>query len=68
MLLKEYQLLGNQLTKDKLIEINPKEPLRYEPIEETPLEELEVIEEINVIVPDKKDKTLLLPLKILLII
>jgi len=29
--------------------------LLYEPIEETPLEELEVIEEINVIVPDKND-------------
>ena len=54
--IKGISALGNQLTKDKLIEINPKEPLRYEPIEETPLEELEVIEEINVIVPDKKDQ------------
>ena len=53
--IKGISALGNQLTKDKLIEINPKEPLRYEPIEETPLEELEVIEEINVIVPDKND-------------
>ena len=65
--IKGISALGNQLTKDKLIEINPKEPLRYEPIEETPLEELEVIEEINVIVPDKKDQTLLLPRKILLV-
>ncbi|MDA7549621.1 DNA gyrase/topoisomerase IV subunit A [Flavobacteriaceae bacterium] len=54
--IKGISALGNQLTKDKLIEINPKEPLRYKPIEETPLEELEVIEEINVIVPDKKDQ------------
>ena len=52
--IKGISALGNQLTKDKLIEINPKEPLRYEPIVETPLEELEVVEEINVIVPDKK--------------
>ena len=49
--IKGISALGNQLTKDKLIEINPKEPLRYEPIVETPLEELEVVEEINVIVP-----------------
>lgn len=54
--IKGISALGNQLTKDKLIEINPKKPLRYEPIEETPLEELEVIEEINVIVPDKKNQ------------
>jgi topoisomerase-4 subunit A len=54
--IKGISALGNQLTKNKLIEINPKEPLLYEPIEETPLEELEVIEEINVIVPDKKDQ------------
>lgn len=54
--IKGISALGNQLTKDKLIEINPKEPLRYEPIVETPLEELEVVEEINVIVPDKKDQ------------
>ena len=54
--IKGISALGNQLTKDKLIEINPKEPLRYEPIKETTLEELEVIEEINVIVPDKKDQ------------
>lgn len=54
--IKGISALGNQLTKDKLIEINPKEPLRYEPIKETPLEELEVIEEINVIVPDKKNQ------------
>ncbi len=54
--IKGISALGNQLTKNKLIEINPKEPLLYEPIEETPLEELEVIEEINVIVSDKKDK------------
>jgi topoisomerase-4 subunit A len=54
--IKGISALGNQLTKDKLIEINPKEPLRYEPIVETPLEELEVVEEINVVVPDKKDQ------------
>ena len=54
--IKGISASGNQLTKNKLIEINPKEPLLYEPIEETPLEELEVIEEINVIVPDKKDQ------------
>jgi len=54
--IKGISALGNQLTKDKLIEINPKEPLRYEPIKETTLEELEVIEEINVIVSDKKDQ------------
>jgi len=54
--IKGISALGNQLTKDKLIEINPKEPLLYEPIKETTLEELEVIEEINVIVPDKKDQ------------
>ena len=54
--IKGITALGNQLTKYKLIEINPKEPLHYEPAEETPLEELEVIEEINVTVSDKKDQ------------
>ena len=54
--IKGISALGNQLTKDKLIEINPKEPLRHESVEETPLEELEVIEEINVTVSDKKDQ------------
>ena len=54
--IKGITTLGNQLTKYKLIEINPKEPLHYEPAEETPLEELEVIEEINVTVSDKKDQ------------
>mgnify|MGYP000029171946 CR=1 FL=1 len=53
--IKGITALGNQLTKYKLIEINPKEPLRHEPTGETPLEELEVIEEINVTVSDKKD-------------
>ncbi len=54
--IKGITALGNQLTKYKLIEINPKEPLRHEPTGETPLEELEVIEEINVTVSDKKDQ------------
>ena len=54
--IKGITALGNQLTKNKLIEINPKEPLRYEPAEETPLVELEVIEEINVTETDKKDQ------------
>ena len=54
--IKGITALGNQLTKYKLIEINPKEPLSHEPAEETPLEELEVIEEINVTVSDKKDQ------------
>ena len=54
--IKGITALGNQLTKYKLIEINPNEPLHYEPAEETPLEELEVIDEINVTVSDKKDQ------------
>ena len=47
--IKGITALGNQLTKDKIIEINPKEPLFYESPEEIPVEELEVVDEVKVV-------------------
>ncbi len=37
--------MGNQLTKDKVLEINSLDPLPYEEPEAIPAEEMEVIEE-----------------------
>ena len=54
---KGITALGNQLTRDKVIEINPKEPLFYEVPSETPLEELEVVEEENLIVETASEDT-----------
>ena len=52
--IKGIKALGNQLTTEKLKNVNPLEPLLYE--EETPssTNEIEVIEEENVNVDDKK--------------
>ncbi len=46
---KGITALGNQLTKEKVLEINTLEPLPYEVPKEIPLEELEVIDEENVV-------------------
>lgn len=43
--IKGIAALGNQLTKDKIIEINAKEPLFYESPAEILIEDLEVVEE-----------------------
>jgi len=53
--IKGITALGNQLTKDKIIEINAKDPLFYDSPAETPIEELEVIEEENVVADTKTD-------------
>lgn len=44
---KGITAMGNQLTKDKVLEINALEPLAYEEPQETPAEEIEVVEEQN---------------------
>tara|TARA_B100000809_G_scaffold266700_1_gene330840 strand:+ start:2128 stop:4833 length:2706 start_codon:yes stop_codon:yes gene_type:complete len=54
--IKGITALGNQLTKDKIIEINAKEPLFYDTPVETPIEDLEVIEEENVVPETKTDE------------
>ncbi|NND63930.1 MAG: DNA gyrase/topoisomerase IV subunit A [Flavobacteriaceae bacterium] len=45
---KGISAMGNQLTKDKVLEINEKEPLPYEAPEPTPAEEIEVVDEEKV--------------------
>jgi len=42
---KGIKALGNQLTTDKVKQINPLEPLPYEEEEETPTEDIEVIDD-----------------------
>ncbi|OEY71191.1 DNA gyrase/topoisomerase IV subunit A [Salegentibacter salarius] len=42
---KGIKALGNQLTTDKVKQINPLEPLPYEEEEETPAEDIEVIDD-----------------------
>ena len=46
--IKGITAMGNQLTKEKVLEINPLEPLPYEPPEPPKTEEIEVIDEENV--------------------
>ncbi|MBZ9629855.1 DNA gyrase/topoisomerase IV subunit A [Salegentibacter sp. LM13S] len=45
---KGIKALGNQLTTDKVKQINPLEPLPYEEEEDVPAEEIEVVEEESV--------------------
>ena len=54
--IKGITALGNQLTKDKIIEINTKEPLFYESPDQTPIEDMEVVEEETVLVETKIDE------------
>lgn len=58
--IKGIAALGNQLTKDKIIEINAKEPLFYESPAETLIEDLEVVEEETLLAETKIDA---IPLK-----
>ena len=58
--IKGIAALGNQLTKDKIIEINAKEPLFYESPAETLIEDLEVVEEETLLAETKIDT---IPLK-----
>ena len=51
--IKGITALGNQLTKDKIIEINTKEPLFYESPDQTPIEDMEVVEEETVLAETK---------------
>ncbi len=51
---KGIKALGNQLTTDKVKQINPLEPLPYEEEEETPAEDIEVIDDEAV--SDEKNK------------
>ena len=53
--IKGIAALGNQLTKDKIIEINAKEPLFYESPAETLIEDLEVVEEETLLAETKID-------------
>lgn len=46
--IKGITALGNQLTKEKVNQINLLDPLPYEPPEETPANEIEVIDETEV--------------------
>ena len=43
--IKGINAIGNQLTKDKVLEINALEPLPYEPPEPVPAEEIDVVDE-----------------------
>jgi topoisomerase-4 subunit A len=54
--IKGITALGNQLTKDKIIEINTKEPLFYESPDQTPIEDMEVVEEETVLAETKIDE------------
>lgn len=47
---KGISAMGNQLTKDKVLEINPLDPLPYTPPAETPPEDMEVVDEESVVV------------------
>ncbi len=51
---KGITAMGNQLTKEKVLEINGLDPLPYEEPEVQKAEEIEVIDEENVEVPKKK--------------
>ncbi|MFK5983064.1 MAG: DNA gyrase/topoisomerase IV subunit A, partial [Flavobacteriaceae bacterium] len=53
--IKGIHALGNQLTKEKVLEINALEPLFFEVPEKKPVEEIEVIEED--VVSEKKVQT-----------
>lgn len=48
--------MGNQLTKDKVLEINGLSPLPYEPPEPTKTEDIEVVEEEDVDVPQQNSE------------
>jgi topoisomerase-4 subunit A len=53
--IKGIAALGNQLTKDKIIEINAKEPLFYDSPDKIPIEDLEVVEEETLVAETKTD-------------
>jgi len=53
---KGISAMGNQLTKEKVLEINGLEPLPHEVPEETKTEEIEVVDEENVGTPEAKEK------------
>ncbi len=53
--IKGISAMGNQLTKEKVLEINTLEPLPYEKPQPEPVEEIEVIEEETVPAQEKKD-------------
>ncbi|MBT8256063.1 MAG: DNA gyrase/topoisomerase IV subunit A, partial [Bacteroidia bacterium] len=52
---KGITAMGNQLTREKVLEINALDPLPYEPPAEIPAEEIEVIDE-EAVVPEKVTK------------
>ncbi|PWI29609.1 DNA gyrase/topoisomerase IV subunit A [Flavobacteriaceae bacterium LYZ1037] len=55
--IKGISALGNQLTKDKINQVNLLEPLPYEAPEETPAEEIEVVDEMELSKEVSKEKT-----------
>jgi hypothetical protein len=48
--------MGNQLTKEKVLEINALESLQYEAPEPLPAEEIDVIDEENVVASTTSEK------------
>lgn len=57
--IKGINALGNQLTKDKINQINLLEPLPYEPPKEVPADDIEVIDEevVAIDVLQEEDKS-----------
>ncbi|MGB5556295.1 MAG: DNA gyrase/topoisomerase IV subunit A [Flavobacteriaceae bacterium] len=53
--IKGITAMGNQLTKEKVLEINVMDPLPYEPPEPLAPEEMEVVDEVNVSSDPTKD-------------
>jgi topoisomerase-4 subunit A len=54
--IKGISAMGNQLTKEKVLEINALEPLLYEAPEPIPAEEIDVVDEEDVVVDSSKEK------------
>ena len=54
--IKGINALGNQLTKEKINQVNLLDPIPYEAPEEVPAEEIEVVDETNVSEETQSDK------------
>ncbi len=54
---KGISAMGNQLTKEKVLEINEKDPLPYEEPEQHLPEDIEVVDEENVVAEEKTKST-----------
>jgi topoisomerase-4 subunit A len=54
---KGITALGNQLTRDKINQVSLLDPLPYEAPEETPAEDIEVVDETDITKETKKNLT-----------